>query len=1382
MAARMVGERLSGRYELLRELGRGGMGVVYLARDHALEREVAIKLLPPHVLSADAVDRFRREARVVAKMEHPGVVGIHDIAEHEGATYLVMPFVPGITLRAAIDAGPLSLDEALDLGAQVADALAYSHARGIIHRDIKPENIMVERTDPGRSRARVLDFGIATAIHEERLTRSGQLVGTAAYLSPEQVDGAEADERSDLYALGAVLHECLTGRMVFAGRPPAVLHRIVFEPAPPIRESRSDVDPGLDAFVLQCLEKRPELRPQRARAVAAQLESYREALLTDDAIRARVVTTLSVPRRRPTRAAFIGRESELREITRRLTSAASGDCQLVLVSGEAGTGKSRLLEEAEAIARGRGLRVLHGRFLERDQSFPYQGFCDVFHEHFRLAPTDDASAPGELGSLAEELSQLFPGLGEAEPARTTLVPRVPSHAAYADRSAVFELLARALARIAAARPLAVFFEELHSADVSVDALRFATRRLSAVPIAFVGTYRPSELTPEHSLSRLVADFRRERRFALVHLNAFSASETRSFASSLLAGEVAERLARMVHEAAEGNPYFVRELLRSLVDGGNVACAASGQWDLRGEANVAPDDLPETIQQAVGERIARIDPADADLLSTASILGREFATGELSGLAVHATELDECLDRLVEKGFLVERGAGGERMAFASGVLRDVLYARLSRRRRRNLHAAHARLLETSNAGRLERVAAHLHHHWSAAGERQRALEFALVAARFALDARATEDALRSARHAVDAIQADESLERFEGEARSLLAAALRLGGQTESALREIASAVAAYERRGGAIDALAAMTFAAETSWEARDVERTRSWVERGLDAARRIPRVDSGAYRARLLTLGATAANLRGDYERAASMLEEATDLEDALERPSASLRLSRGRSGHLRVPFLPELATLDPTIPTTNVALEALSTVFETLTRTGEGARIEPWLAESFTPEAGGSRYRFRLRPGVRFHDGRPLTSDDVGSSFARLVASRESANGWALAPVRGAAAVASGSASRLAGFVVYSDLEFTIELERPMAFFPALLTFLPAAILPAGTSTVGASWRDGCVGTGPFRVTRFEPGRSLELEANPDYWRPGLPRTEDLVFTFGVPPDVVRSGFVEGHYSLARGLAVADVELLRRDPDIAVGYHETPQLTTTFLALNAASGGMAAIENRRRIAGALDTAELVGVALGRSGIAANGLVPPGLLGYEPPRRVTAPVLVHNTGTVGEELALRGIALRSFVEGHYAKLTHELVDSLAREGIRLRIEDLTQAEADEARAGGYAEVCLWGWVADYPDADTFYHGVLHSETGIVGRFCGSAEIDALIERGRAETDPAARHRVYREIEAAISERVLLIPISHPLVSCFARPEVGGLDLNAATPLISYERLWFRR
>ncbi|MEY9874527.1 hypothetical protein ABH931_004027 [Streptacidiphilus sp. MAP12-33] len=266
---------LADRYELQHELGRGGMGTVHRAVDHRLRRLVAVKTLAAELAHDPACRaRFQREAHAVAALNHPVVATIHDVAEDErdGARvpYLVMEYVDGVTLADLLRDGPLPVDEAVDVGLQVLDALAHSHGQGILHRDIKPANIMI--TQAGA--VKVLDFGIARALTDTstRLTGTGLALGTPAYLSPEQINGLDVDQRADLYAVGCLLHELLTGTQPYVGDSPfVVMHQhLTGEPVPPSHR-RPGVPAGLDGVVLTALRKNPADRYRDAAAMRSAL-------------------------------------------------------------------------------------------------------------------------------------------------------------------------------------------------------------------------------------------------------------------------------------------------------------------------------------------------------------------------------------------------------------------------------------------------------------------------------------------------------------------------------------------------------------------------------------------------------------------------------------------------------------------------------------------------------------------------------------------------------------------------------------------------------------------------------------------------------------------------------------------------------------------------------------------------------------------------------------------------------------------------------------------------------------------------------------------------------------------------------------------------------
>ncbi|HSD71678.1 MAG TPA: serine/threonine-protein kinase, partial [Thermoanaerobaculia bacterium] len=378
----MLTTKLANRYEVSAELGRGGMGVVYRSRDPLLNRDVAVKVLATSELTPEIEERFQREAQIVAQMDHPGIVPIYDVGRHDGSLFFVMPLVEGTNLRRLLWDGSLRLGEVLDIAIQVADALEYSHSRSVVHRDIKPENIMVAREEGGSARVRVMDFGLAHATAENRLTKTGTLVGTVNYLSPEQVTSHVFDGRSDIYSLGVVIYECLTGEPPFTGEVQSVLYRIVHEIPQPPRALGAEIREELQNIILQCLEKDPARRPQKAGQVAEELRRLRSTLHSDEFAMS-VVGTASRTLQRPSASAFVGREKEFAELQRRLNAAVSGDCQFAVVSGEPGIGKTRLLEELKKLVSMRKIRVLYGRFVEQDQAFSYQGFCELVQDYFR---------------------------------------------------------------------------------------------------------------------------------------------------------------------------------------------------------------------------------------------------------------------------------------------------------------------------------------------------------------------------------------------------------------------------------------------------------------------------------------------------------------------------------------------------------------------------------------------------------------------------------------------------------------------------------------------------------------------------------------------------------------------------------------------------------------------------------------------------------------------------------------------------------------------------------------------------------------------------------------------------------------------------------------
>jgi serine/threonine protein kinase len=269
----MIGKTVA-HYVIFEKIGAGGMGVVYKARDTELDRFVALKFLPAELIKdAEALVRFKREARAASALEHPNICTVYEAGEYEGRPFIVMQLQEGQTLRQMIEGKTVAIEVALDVAIQIADALETAHSNGIIHRDIKPGNIYVTK----RGQVKILDFGLAKRAADPYLTTPGALIGTAAYMSPEQIKGETVDARSDLFSLGAVLYEMVTGAQAFAGKTITAVFANVLSEAP---ASPASVNPALpkelEQIIMKALAKDSNARYQSAAEILADLTQLKQ--------------------------------------------------------------------------------------------------------------------------------------------------------------------------------------------------------------------------------------------------------------------------------------------------------------------------------------------------------------------------------------------------------------------------------------------------------------------------------------------------------------------------------------------------------------------------------------------------------------------------------------------------------------------------------------------------------------------------------------------------------------------------------------------------------------------------------------------------------------------------------------------------------------------------------------------------------------------------------------------------------------------------------------------------------------------------------------------------------------------------------------------------
>ena len=267
---------INNRYRIKHELGRGAMGFVYVAHDTTLERDVALKQLAPHLTQDHQfVMRFQREAKALAKLSHPNIVQIFDYLETEGRIWIAMELADGIELAERLSKHErLTLEECYSLGLQMSQALGFAHSQGVVHRDLKPANVLISKNGS----IKIMDFGLAKLSQSSSLTQVGTIMGSAAYMSPEQATGKDCDDKTDIYALGVVLYFMTTGKLPFIGDAQSVIAQHLTQVPLAPREINSDIPPGLNALILQMLEKAPKDRPSSMATISAELESLLQSV------------------------------------------------------------------------------------------------------------------------------------------------------------------------------------------------------------------------------------------------------------------------------------------------------------------------------------------------------------------------------------------------------------------------------------------------------------------------------------------------------------------------------------------------------------------------------------------------------------------------------------------------------------------------------------------------------------------------------------------------------------------------------------------------------------------------------------------------------------------------------------------------------------------------------------------------------------------------------------------------------------------------------------------------------------------------------------------------------------------------------------------------
>lgn len=732
----MIGDTLNERYKIIDELGQGGMGTVYRAHDAVLKRDVAVKVLSNFKLGTDGKARILREAQLVAQLNHPNIVTVHDAGEVKGMPFIVMELVNGKNLN---EERPEGFEEIIRITRQICAALEHAHKHEIIHRDLKPENIALEPDGV----AKLMDFGVARSV-ASRFSSEGTIFGTVFYMPPEQAMGNKVDGRADLYSLGVMLYEFTTGSLPFEDDDPiAVISQHIHAPIVPPRAKNADIPPRLNDLIEQLLSKDPEDRPSSATEVLAALNDAQ--LLETSAVPAEELSVLE----RIVRGKMVGRQKEFQQARELWKKATSGEGQLLLISGEPGIGKTRLTRETATHAEVSGGRVLTGACYAEGGA-PYAAFGQIIRQVFANGDMPKVEIPefvmADLLTLAPDMQPRFPDISPN-----------PKLEARLEQQRIFENITTFFRMLSAEMPLLLVLEDVHWAESgSLLLLLHLARNVQKDAIMLVSNYREVELDEGHPFHQVLLDVNREHLATRIKLSRLGRSQTNDLLSSMFDDETTPEFLESIYNETEGNPFFIEEVCKALVESGKLYFE-DGEWQ---RPSMEELEMPQSIRIAIQARIGKLDKEYQGVLNLAAVLGHEFDFEVLS--AASPQDEDALIDALeaAEKAQLVRANpqGGPNAFAFVHALIPSTVYEGINSLRRGRMHKRVAEAIEAARPEDYEELA----HHFTGAGDRDKAVDYYQRAAQRAKEVFALDAAIHHLQSALELIEPGEHmLKRIE---------------------------------------------------------------------------------------------------------------------------------------------------------------------------------------------------------------------------------------------------------------------------------------------------------------------------------------------------------------------------------------------------------------------------------------------------------------------------------------------------------------------------------------------------------------------------------------------------------------------------------------------
>ncbi|MCX7748542.1 MAG: diguanylate cyclase [Clostridia bacterium] len=748
----LAGKLISNRYEIKKLIAEGGMSFVWLAEDKVEKTSVAIKILKKGVTSNRVEDiiRFRNESSTVSRLNVPSIARVYEIGEFDDMHYIVMEYINGKSLFNFMQQGmEFSFDEAVEIIYKISEALKYIHHANIIHRDLKPGNIMIDidsKAGTNRFDIKLVDFGLAQ-VKELNIKDTCEVIGTLCYMSPEQsgIIKRNVDERSDLYSLGIIFYQLLTACLPFqADCVNSIIHQQIAKVPERLVRLKPDIPVILDKVVLKLLEKEPEKRYQSVTGLISDLEKYRKGLidfilgLDDKGIKLNYRTNL------------IGRAEEINKLKQMFNNTLDGKGCVCLIGGEAGRGKTRLVEEFKNYVYENNGIFIDGKCFSGKNKIPYGPFKDALNVYIRQFEkySDDKKMNirnqlkhgiGDLGQIVLKLNPYMEEVVGKCPPLVELELERENNRFLVVASQFLYCLGKS------EKAIVIMLDDLHWGDEgSFELLNELVKDVSNHPVLIIGTFRDNDIDEGHSL-KIFVNKAMEGDYPVfeIPLKAFDEPRMLRFVSSLLfdSEENAKEISNFVLLKSKGNPYFATEILKQLVDEKAIV-RRNERWEIN-ESILEKIEISPTIVDILIRKISLLDVKEISILSYAAVIGKKFDIDMLFNLEEYRMEdIVHVIDRAVELQLmerdLIERG----KVYFVHDRIKEVFYKNLDPQSKKLLHQKVANVIESMYKQNNEKVVFDLVYHYTEAENTKLALDYAYPAALKAMENYANEEAIR----------------------------------------------------------------------------------------------------------------------------------------------------------------------------------------------------------------------------------------------------------------------------------------------------------------------------------------------------------------------------------------------------------------------------------------------------------------------------------------------------------------------------------------------------------------------------------------------------------------------------------------------------------------